>query len=284
MKKWKLFDRLAILFFNLFLLLSSFMIPAVCLAASPTFYHTQFEKTGIYATVNEDGELERKTFFFVGGNRNEGYVEFTDEQIDQLADHIIRYLFTGQDSFALTMDGVSVMGKTKDGVQIFGEKAVSHMAEVKALFHLVILLSVVFVALLIALGVYMVWRRNVLRPLYLPYTLIFYGSFLALAGSFCLVTAIQAKSKDYYFLDLLWTNIHYILFPFQPDSFAGSFFNDTLTELLSLELFMAAVVTILIVFSTIFGAWLAFCITEKVLANKQKSPRLENSATPTETV
>ena len=59
MKAMKILDRAAILLLNLFLLLVSITIPAISVAATPAFYEKQFEKTGIYATLDENGEETR---------------------------------------------------------------------------------------------------------------------------------------------------------------------------------------------------------------------------------
>lgn len=67
MKALKAFDRIAIVLFNLFLLLVSILTPAIVIASSPAFYREQFERTGVYATVNENGEEERKIIPYVGG-------------------------------------------------------------------------------------------------------------------------------------------------------------------------------------------------------------------------
>lgn len=57
------------------------------------------------------------------------------------------------------------------------------------------------------------------------------------------------------FLSSFWTVAHYLFFPFRPDKVAGSFFNDTLTMILTLELFMDAVVIVLSSLAAALTAW-----------------------------
>jgi hypothetical protein len=58
------------------------------------------------------------------------------------------------------------------------------------------------------------------------------------------------------YLDILWTAMHHIFFPFSPDKFSGSFFNDTLTQILTIDFFMNSVVTVFINIIAITAAWL----------------------------
>ena len=53
----KFFDRLVLVTFDLLLLLLSAILPSLVIASTPAFYKTQFIKTGIYATMDENGTL-----------------------------------------------------------------------------------------------------------------------------------------------------------------------------------------------------------------------------------
>ncbi len=265
MKKWAIFDRLAVVFFNLFILLLSILLPAVCIASSPTFYQAQFEKTGIYASVDSDGNEVRKTIRYIDGKSTQ-YAHFSDEQLDEIIEHIVSYLFTDQESFALTMDGVYLNGETQDNVSIFGEVACKHMVDVKELFSLVVVVTIVMGVLLLGLGGYLIWRRKHVAPLLLKYSLIFYGIFFALVGAFCGWVAIDAAASKTAFADQMWTNIHHLFFPFQADEFAGSFFNDTLTSVLTLDFFLNAVSTVLIVMGITLVLWFASTVICKKLS------------------
>ena len=257
-------DRLAIIIFNVLLFVVSITLPAVTVASSPTFYQTQFEKTGVYATIDENGNEVRKQIWYIGGQSYQR-ATFSNEQVDEIIDHIVGYLFTDQESFALTMDGVCINGTVKDGVDIFGEVAVSHMVDVKVLFSLVTVLTAIFGVLLVGLGGYLIWRRREVAPILLKYSLIFYGVLIALAGAFCGWVAIDAAAAKTTFFDQAWTNMHHLFFPFQADEFAGSFFNDTLTSILSLEFFLGAVSTVLTVTGITLVLWFTCTIVFRKL-------------------
>lgn len=49
----KILDKIAIIIFNLCLLLAAGITPALLLASSPEYYYEQFEKNGIYASVDK---------------------------------------------------------------------------------------------------------------------------------------------------------------------------------------------------------------------------------------
>lgn len=268
----KFLDRLFVLLFNLCLLLVSITLPVFALTASPSFYHTQFQATGIYATQNADGEKTPTTIYFIDGNSNLT-AQFTDEQIDVMVDHIISYLFTDQESFVLVMDDVLLNGTSTDGVSVFGEVAVGHMVDVKNLFTFFIVLTVALLLVLLVSGVYLFYRRAETGKLLLKYSLLFYGFFIALLGAFCLwvISDLNAAGRAITvdnFLDRLWSNFHHILFPFQADKFSNSFFNDTLTQILTLDFFMAAVFTVLLVAGIVLAVWFAFCIFTKIRSKK----------------
>lgn len=264
----KILDRIAVLLLNLCILMVSITVPVFTITSSKGFYQTQFEKTGIYATIEENGEKTPSTIYYVDGNSAKR-AQFTDEQIDVMIDHIISYLFTNQESFALVMDDVMLNGTRTDDVSVFGEVAVGHMVDVKGLFTFFIILTIVLVLLLLVAGGYLIWRKNEFQGLLLKYSLIFYGAFIALIGAFCLgvVFDLQAAGKAVTsdnFLDQLWGNFHHILFPFSAEKFENSFFNDTLTQILTLDFFMAAVSTVLIVAGIVLVLWFGFIAFVKI--------------------
>ena len=269
----KIVDRAVILLFNVCLLLLTIIVSAVCVAGAQSFYSKQFEKTGIYAKV-ENGEEYRLQIHYVSGGDYSDWATFSNEQLDKIAEHIISYLFTDQESFELIMDDVLYKGIEVDGVSVFGETSVKHMVDVKELFQF-------FIGLAWALGIlttgmigYMVWRRREVKRLLLKYTLIFYGVFVGLIGIFCGWALMDTIRQDMGMSDytrILWANFHHLIFPFQADKFAGSFFADPLTEILTLDLFMGAVVTVLIVLAVVLTAWFVFAFCCWILEKKKKS-------------
>lgn len=264
-KTMRIVDRAVILLFNLFLWLTAVMLPAVSIAKSEGFYKTQLEKTGIYATVDENGNEGTPTpIYYISGDPYK-VAQFSNAQLDDIVSHIIDYLFTDQESFALVMDGVVLNGGIKDGVNIFSEESVSHMADVKNLFSLVITLTAVFGVLTVALGVYIILRRKQIAPIALKYSLVFYLGLFVLAGTFLGSVALKAQATGESFAGQMWGDFHHILFPFQEDKFSGSFFNDALTWILSLEFFLAAVYTVLIIMGIVIAVWFACTVFLKRL-------------------
>ena len=259
----KILDRVLALLFNACLLFSVAVGSVFAIASSPQYYYDQFEATGVYATVNEEGEEVPKIIPYIGGD-NKTFACFTDEQLNELIDHIIGYLFTDMESFALVMDDVTlytannpVWTKT-DGVNIFSDVAVSHMADVKGLLQTLGTVALVMgIAGACMLAYFIVRAVKGQGGVLFKYTLIFYGTFVGLIGAFCLFTCIQMRVEEIpmeYYLDMIWRNFHFIIFP-NPEQATGSFFNDTLTMILSLDLFMAAVVEVLVIIGISVVAW-----------------------------
>lgn len=271
MKAIKTLDRISILLVNLLLSLVCIMTSAICIASSPTFYKKQFEKTGIYATIDENGEEERTDIYYIGGSSFYS-ARFSNAQLDIIIHHIVDYLFTDQESFALTMDGVELNGRIRDNVDIFGEVAISHMEEVKTLFRLVIVLTIILFVFLIGTIVYLVFRWKQIAPILIEYSVLFYGICLALAGGFLLWSWISSLRSNLDFPTQLWRNFHHILFPFQSDKFTGSFFDDTLTQVLTLDFFLGAVGTVLLALCIVLSAWFGITFFGKIYAKRNPSP------------
>lgn len=275
----KILDRVLALLFNACLLFSVAVGSVFAIASSPQYYYDQFEATGVYATVDENGNEMRKVIRFVGGADSGISACFTDEQLNELIDHIIAYLFTDMESFTLVMDDVTVLtssnqrGEQRDGVNIFGDVAVSHMADVKGLLQTLGTVALVMGIAGACMLVYFIVRAvKGQGGVLFKYTLIFYGTFVGLIGAFCLFTCIQMRVEEIpmeYYLDMIWRNFHFIIFP-NPEQATGSFFNDTLTMILSLDLFMAAVVEVLVIIGISVVAW---AVLAKILDRRVKKMR-----------
>lgn len=274
----KILDRVLALLFNACLLFSVAVGSVFAIASSPQYYYDQFEATGVYATVNEEGEEVPKIIPYIGGD-NKTFACFTDEQLNELIDHIIGYLFTDMESFALVMDDVTLYTSSKpvwtktDGVNIFSDVAVSHMADVKGLLQTLGTVALVMgIAGACMLAYFIVRAVKGQGGVLFKYTLIFYGTFVGLIGAFCLFTCIQMRVEEIpmeYYLDMIWRNFHFIIFP-NPEQATGSFFNDTLTMILSLDLFMAAVVEVLVIIGISVVAW---AVLAKILDRRVKKMR-----------
>lgn len=55
----KTLDKIVIIIFNLCLLLSAGITPALMLASNPNYYYEQFEKNGIYSYTDKNGDEKR---------------------------------------------------------------------------------------------------------------------------------------------------------------------------------------------------------------------------------
>ena len=188
----KIINGILAFIFNLCLLFATAVGAVFAIASSPAYYYEQFEATGVYAQVDESGEKTPKTIYFIDGDGAK-YAHFTDEQLNELVDHIIEYLFEDKESFELVMDGVLLNGKMTDGVSVFGEVAVVHMQDVKGLLQT--LGAVAFTmgvvgSLILAYFIVQAVRGKGGRLL--KSTLIFYGAFVGLIVGFCAFTLVQA--------------------------------------------------------------------------------------------
>ncbi len=262
----KIIDKILVIIFNLCLLLTAGITPALLLASSPEYYYEQFEKNGIYASVDENGEEQRSIIRYVGGDKTK-YATFSDEQLNLIIHHIIDYLFTDKESFELKIDGVEIVGEgICDGVDVFGEKAVLHMADVKALMKFAKWTALICFLTIISMLFIILKRRQTWGKL-LKYTAVFYGIIGAFAGLFCINSLADAFGSSKTFTYCLWKNIHYLLFPFQPRKVKNSVISDTLTQILTIELFMTAVAIVVIVIASALIAWL---ITAFILGKRAK--------------
>ena len=256
----KILDRISVILFNLCLLLLAVLLPVLCIASSPAYYQARFRETGIYSSV-EDGVTYRKLIRFVGGDPTQS-ATFSDEQIDEIINHMVAFFFQKKADFALTMDGVVLNGQITDDVAVFGEVACKHMQDVKDLFGLLTVVSVISAVICIACIVYFCKRPKRFFALLHKYTIgfyLFFAGFILLFCGWTLCTLPDMGSIDKslaLFPDMLWTNLHQIFFFFSPEDISGSFFNDTVTMVLTLDFFMTTVFIILAILAVIVASWL----------------------------
>ena len=270
----KILDRVFAFLFNLCLLLATAVGAVFAIASSPTYYYEQFEATGVYAQIDENGVETPRTIPYIGGDSKK-WARFTDEQLNELIDHIIDYLFTDKESFELVMDNVNLNGVETDGVSIFSETAVVHMKDVKGLLQTLGTVALILGISGAAMLVYFIVRAvKGEGGRLLKFTLIFYGTFVGLIGIFCLFTLIQTLVLGIdlqYYLTMLWRNFHFIIFP-NPEQAMGSFFNDTLTMILTLDLFMAAVVQVLAIIACAVALWIVLtCVLDSRVKRLKKA-------------
>ena len=258
-------EKLSVALFNICLLLLAIIIPALSFASSESFYRKTLDKSGIYAKVDKDGEEQRKIIYYVGGNKGCA-VTLSNAQLDLVASHIVDYLTDELESFELKLDGVHVIGEgICDGVSLFGERAISHMKDVKALLFAAKWVIGICGATLIGLLAFFIIKTEKMGKLLFKYSLIFYGAILAAALLFVLVALLTATSEIPFFLRL-WKNLHYIIFPFQPGKVRDSELSDALTSILTTDFFISAVSYVLLIAFAAVSLWL---ITSCLWSKKQ---------------
>lgn len=257
----KFLDRFSALLFNLCILLLSVLVPILIVASTPAFYQARFRETGVYAHI-ENGEIQQKEIRYIGGDSHKT-ATFNDEQIDEIIDHFIDYFFGDKETFALKMDNVNLNGTLTNDVDIFGEIAVSHMQDVKEVFSLLAVFSILSAVFAVLLIVYFCRRPKRFLRLLWKYSIGFYLAFIAIIAVFCIGTFFTIpeyiegiENIIAWYPSQLWQNMHYIFFLFAPENISGSFFNDALTMILTLDFFMTTVFIILAVMAIIVLAWL----------------------------
>ena len=247
--------------FALLLIWTSAVATALLLASSEDYYKDTLRDCGVYSRDNGDGTEKRKLIYGIGGDMKVR-ATLSDEQLDLVCEHIIDFLFGDTESFELTLDEVKMKsGEIRDGVSIFGEKAISHMNDVRVLIRAVAISLIPSVIALAVLGVYLIKRvrpREIVR-----YTLLTLLGILIFAVLFCLWSYLGATPEKPFLLNL-WGNLHYIIFAFQSSAYEGSFLTDALVFILTLDFFLDAVAKVLVAIGAALAAWLtALVLIEK---------------------
>lgn len=259
-------QKITVTLFNLCLILVAIIAPALIFASSESFYKEAFRECEIYSVVDSEGIEQRRVIYYVGGNGSRA-VTLSDEQLDEVATHITDYLFGDKENFELTLDRVFVIGAgLTDGVSLFGENAISHMHDVKVLIGIARVLLVICSATLVFLFALFIKRRNLMAKLIFKYSVVFYGVLSAAILVFTL-TAFLTATEEIPFALRLWKNLHYLIFPFQPDKVASSELADALTCILTTDFFIFAIGRILIYTLFAVALWLT---TSFLLGRKQR--------------
>ena len=293
----KVLDRCLIIVFNLCLLLVAVWVSAVPIAKNSSYYHLQFKVNNIYGYVDNEGNEVSNPIKYLGGSYQ--YAKYTNKQLDTIIDHIIDFLFNDKEDFALELENVYVSNSRngeyhlEEKVDVFGEVAIKHMHDVKQLFIIYQIISVIAFVLMLGIGAYLLLRIGQVRKILFEYTMLFYGLFISICSIFVMVNFALAiieyqesssQSVMNFFSTfeyVLWQNIHWLFFPFQPDKVEGSFFNDTLTSVLTTDLFITAVIIVLVVIALLQILWLSFTVVMKLfggrIAYKIKEYKYKNS-------
>ena len=293
----KILDRILIIIFTMCLTIVAIWFSAVPIAKSKAYYHLQFKVNNVYAHENKDGEKEETVFNFLNGEYQRA--KFTDEQLDIMVDHIVEFLFGNKESFELELTNVRVYNSlTREyevvcddegnpvPVSIFGEEAVTHMDDVKQLFILFQIISVIAFVLALGIFAYLLLRISQVKKILFEYSMLFHIGLITVLSGFLSISFVGTVLRygtnidvDKFFY-VAWQYFHIFFFPFQPDKINGSFFNDILTEILTVDLFVAAVFICVFVLTAIQFVWLVFCLILKIfggqIGNKIKRYQYSN--------
>ena len=238
------------------------------MGTTESFYKQQLKECNIYP------EPDKTTFVnYIGGSCYQS-AKLTSEQFDEISKHISSFLSNKTDTFELTLDNIILNGQVTNRVSIFGQEAVTHMNDVKALFNTVKYISIVCIVLLIISATWMIFKRKEIKNYLFKYSLITIGFVLCSALIFILVVFIETLHKYSAFsIDkfsyMLWTYLHYVFFPFDQAKFNGSIFTDTLTSILTLDFFMGCVKIVVSSIVLTISAWLVACLIIKKKTNKK---------------
>lgn len=266
----KFLDRFLIVLFNIFLVITIIIASALIIASNHKWYLKTFEANNLYHT-NVNGEKVATIEYFGGDYFQKA--ELTYEQTVIIAKHISQYLFNeNKTNFSLELDSVEVNGELVDNAACFGDEAISHMADVKRAVNIFFKVLIVTAILLIIIFIYLIIRRNSIRNVLFKYSMFVYLAIVSIISLFliwCVVDVVTSGElfSLAVFYDELWENMHLLFFPFQPDKISGSFFDDTLTSILSIGFFMDAVAYVLI---SLISAIILWLLISFVLSKKKK--------------
>ena len=236
-------NNILVLICNFCLFFGSIFITIILIASSKPYFKNSFKMLGYY----EEGYI----VFDIGGKWDQS-AKFTEAQFDEICNHIVDYMFTGKKTFELKMDNVCLNDEIVDNVSIFGEKAVTHMYDVKVAIITISFLSILLLVGFVLILIYILKHINEFKHILLKYSFYFYlgviGLFLLIGLSAFVKMFIDTGYISFtFYMDYLWEVLHYIFFAFNQEKIEGSAFNDALTSLLTIEFFTLIVIIVSVV-------------------------------------
>lgn len=235
-------DKIAVLVFNFSIIVFAIWISAIPITKSKSFYMNHF------------------------GENTRALKIYTIDELEKVADITIDYYFGNAEEYQVILD---------NGVALFNEDEVRHMADVKVVYITGQVIAVISFLLMLASALYIIRRfRKVSKDL-LIFTGVFYGIVLILIGAFLLWGYVNYRNDPYhnsYFVHI-FTNFHYLIFPFQPDKVAlatgqNGYDIETLTLILNTDVFMDAGIIIGSVVVVSIILWWAIAIILHIYRHK----------------
>lgn len=235
-------DKIVVLVFNFSIIVFAIWISAIPITKSKSFYMNHFKENTAALRYYEIEELEK------------------------VADITIDYYFGNAKEYQVVFE---------NGYKIFNDDEVRHMADVKVVYIVGQVLAVISFLLMLASALYIIRRFRKVSQDLLIFTGVFYGIVLLLVGAFLLWGYFNYRNDPYnntYFVHI-FTNFHYLIFPFQPDKVAlatgqNGYDITTLVTILNTKLFMDAGIIIGCVVAVSVVLWWAIAIVLHIYRHK----------------
>jgi integral membrane protein (TIGR01906 family) len=214
----KIVDRILLVFWNVCLLLLILAFAVLPIARSERYYVSQFAKNN---TTEKTG--------------------FTEEELQKIARHIIDYLYGAKDDFPYHLE--------RTGEDVFSEQAVLHMQDVKVLFTVGRIGSLVVLVIFLALTGYFVYRRQyAYLPVFKMSLWTICGVVVAIVGIVIWILVYYLKEGYLSFFEAGFIVFHKIIFPDQSKfEMAVTFAPDDNLILILEEKFFASIASVIAV-------------------------------------
>ena len=223
----KTIDRIIIILTNILLLISAVWAVTIPVTSTKSFYLYEFQKNN---TVEETG--------------------YTQAELDNIADTIIRFL----------MDKTDDMQVVIDDIPVFSNQAIYHMQDVKDLYVNGNKIGIISLILFVFSFIYIILNYKRIKTILFQHSLFTVATILLI----CLVFASYAVLD----FDRAFTFFHHVIFP-NEQKFNDAFFSYTsnypelpgvnnlmLTTILDIRLFMDAGIIIGSFVVFVEGMWL----------------------------
>ena len=237
-------NKTIVALFLLCLIFLSITVPAIAIMTNEFFYQTALENADIMPKNDSQTTAIR---YVKGMVSNTGY--FTRGQFKEIIHHITQFLKGKKASFELFISNVIINGETREGVSIFGNQAISHMHDVKILFDFLKVITFILFAIFLVCLFVIIKRKNDIFEYIFSYSIKVISSVFSICILLVLLVLFKVIFSGYgldmtRFAQELWIYMHYIFFPFDSNAYLGSFFNDALTYILTIDFFMYAVTVV----------------------------------------
>jgi integral membrane protein (TIGR01906 family) len=228
--KLKTFEKILIGIFTFFLIIITVWLTVVPITKAKSFYMYEYEK-------NDTSEVT-------------GY---SKEELEQITEQIIAYLFNKADSMQVEIDGQVV----------FSNQALIHMRDVRTLYTGGQIIAWIIFGLWLGIGIYFIFNFKRIRPYLFKYSMIVLGIILVVLLIIGIVAIID--------FDYAFVLFHKVLFP-DEQKFNDAFFssisnydelpgvdNTMLVKILSIGLFMDVGIIIGVSVVVVLLIWFIIC-------------------------